>query len=55
MEQPDATAQDQSGLPNQLQVEEAARAWGIETEYWDIWGKQHHASLELETAILQSM
>ncbi len=33
----------------------AARAWGIETDYWDIWGKQHHASPELETAILGSL
>jgi len=55
MEQPDGTAQDQPGLPDQREIEEAARAWGIETDYWDIWGKQHHASQELETAILKSM
>src|ERR1700722_5551976 len=55
MEQPDATAQDQPGLPDQPQIEEAARAWGVETEYWDIWGKQHRAWPELETAILKSM
>ena len=36
-------------------IEQAARAWGIETDYWDIWGKQHHASVELETSILKSM
>src|ERR1700733_8876932 len=55
MEQPDATAQDQSGLPDQHQIEEAARAWGVETDYWDIWGKQHRASPKLETAILKSL
>jgi len=41
--------------PDAMEIEQAARAWGIETDYWDIWGKQHHASLELETAILESL
>ena len=55
MEQSDGTAQDRPGLPDRLQIEEAARAWGIETDYWDIWGKQHHASPELQAAILRSL
>jgi 4-alpha-glucanotransferase len=41
--------------PDPLEIENAARAWGVETEYWDIWGHQHHASTELETAILRSL
>ncbi len=41
--------------PDPVEIEQAARAWGIETDYWDIWGKQHHASPELESAILQSL
>jgi 4-alpha-glucanotransferase len=41
--------------PDPLEIENAARAWGVETEYWDIWGQQHHASTELETAILRSL
>jgi 4-alpha-glucanotransferase len=41
--------------PDALEIERAARAWGVETAYWDIWGKQHHASPELETAILASL
>jgi len=41
--------------PDPLEIENAARTWGVETEYWDIWGRQHHASVELETAILRSL
>jgi 4-alpha-glucanotransferase len=41
--------------PDPLEIENAARACGVETEYWDIWGRQHHASTELETAILRSL
>jgi 4-alpha-glucanotransferase len=41
--------------PDPLEIENAARACGVETEYWDIWGQQHHASTELETAILRSL
>jgi 4-alpha-glucanotransferase len=41
--------------PDAMEIEQAARAWGIETDYWDIWGQQHHASQELETAILRSL
>ncbi len=55
MEQPDGTAQDSPDPPDPIEIEQAARAWGIETDYWDIWGKQHHASAELETAILASL
>jgi 4-alpha-glucanotransferase len=41
--------------PDPGQIEQAARAWGIETDYWDIWGKQHSAAPDLEVAILQSL
>ena len=54
MEQQDGYGSGRTrSIPDRPQIEEAARAWGIETDYWDIWGKQHHASPELETAILQ--
>jgi 4-alpha-glucanotransferase len=41
--------------PDPIEIEQAARAWGVETDYWDIFGKQHHATRDLETAILQSL
>jgi 4-alpha-glucanotransferase len=41
--------------PDPAEIERAARAWGIETDYWDIWGRQHHASPELESSILRSL
>lgn len=41
--------------PDANLIEQAARAWGVETDYWDIWGKQHHASTALESAILRSL
>jgi 4-alpha-glucanotransferase len=41
--------------PDPFEIEQAARAWGVETDYWDIWGRQHHASPALETAILGSL
>jgi 4-alpha-glucanotransferase len=41
--------------PDPIEIENAARIWGVETEYWDIWGREHHASVELETAILRSL
>jgi 4-alpha-glucanotransferase len=47
--------QDRPNPPDASEIEQAARAWGIETDYWDIWGHQHHASAELETAILTSL
>jgi 4-alpha-glucanotransferase len=55
MEQRDGTVQDEERPPDQLQIEQAAHAWGIETDYWDIWGRQHHATPDLETAILRSL
>jgi 4-alpha-glucanotransferase len=33
----------------------AAQAWGIDTEYWDVWGKQHHAAPQVKQAILKSL
>jgi 4-alpha-glucanotransferase len=44
-----------NNAPDPIEIENAARAWGVETEYWDIWGQQHHASTELEAAILRSL
>lgn len=55
MGQQEGAAREQPDPPDQPQIEQAARAWGIETDYWDIWGKQHHASAELEEAILRSL
>ena len=37
------------------QLAQAAKACGIETEYWDVWGKQHHSSADTQTAILRSL
>jgi hypothetical protein len=33
----------------------AARLWGIEPEYWDIWGNRHQAPLEVQRSILHSL
>ncbi len=41
--------------PLASELADAARAWGIESSYWDMWGNQHHASAELVTAILGSL
>jgi 4-alpha-glucanotransferase len=41
--------------PEDRALAEAAKAWGIETEYWDVWGKLHHASPDVERAILKSL
>jgi len=37
------------------QPAQAAQACGIETDYWDVWGKQHHSSVDTQTAILGSL
>jgi 4-alpha-glucanotransferase len=36
-------------------LEEAARRHGIETEYWDIWGKHHRTSPTVIASILHSL
>lgn len=41
--------------PDPAAIDEASRAWGIQTDYWDIWGKQHFASQDLQSAILGSL
>jgi 4-alpha-glucanotransferase len=41
--------------PDAQQLARAAQACGIETEYWDVWGNQHHSSAGLQTAILESL
>jgi len=41
--------------PEQRALDAAAKACGIETEYWDVFGKQHHASAQVEKAILKSL
>ena len=48
-------AESEQDRPDPIEMEEAARAWGVETDYWDIFGKQHHASPALEARILQSL
>jgi 4-alpha-glucanotransferase len=40
---------------NGSQLAQAAKACGIETEYWDVWGTQHHSSVDTQTAILTSL
>src|SRR5205807_5862723 len=44
-----------TGNPEQPELASVAQAWGIETEYWDVWGKQHRASPTVEKAILESL
>jgi len=44
-----------SAATDPVEIETAALAWGVETEYWDIWGHPHCASVELEAAILRSL
>ena len=36
-------------------LDRAAEAWGIQPEYWDIWGTRHITLLETKRAILQSL
>ncbi len=36
-------------------LERAAGQWGIEREYWDIWGKHHTATPEMIAAVLRSL
>ena len=33
----------------------AARVWGIQDEYWDIWGNRHVAEPDVQRSILRSM
>src|ERR1700686_3806159 len=41
--------------PDQRELEEAANAFGVETTYWDIWHREHRASVAAMTAILESL
>ncbi len=36
-------------------LDRAAEYWGIERQYWDIWGKHHTATQEMISAVLSSM
>lgn len=36
-------------------LERAAERWGVQREYWDIWGKHHRATPEMIAAVLQSL
>jgi 4-alpha-glucanotransferase len=36
-------------------LDRAARLWGIDPEYWDIWGRKHFTSTETQQAILRAM
>ena len=31
------------------------RAWGVQEEYWDVFGNKHSADAEIERSILRSM
>lgn len=33
----------------------AAQAWGVQDEYWDIWGKRHIADSDVQQSILRSI
>ena len=33
----------------------AARLWGIDPEYWDIWGRKHFTPAETKRAILKGL
>ena len=37
------------------QLARAAQTCGIETDYWDVWGKQHQSTVVTQTAILGSL
>jgi 4-alpha-glucanotransferase len=41
--------------PDQQELEHAAKIWGVETEYWDVWGNHRRASAKVLTAILESL
>src|SRR5690606_36112694 len=36
-------------------LQRAATAWGVQPEYWDIWGQRHSAGPELQKTVLSSM
>ncbi len=36
-------------------LDEVAEAWGIEREFWDIWGKHHETPPEAEKGVLRSL
>jgi 4-alpha-glucanotransferase len=48
-------AQTTTAGPESSELTAAAKAWGIETEYWDVWGRKHQASSKVEKAILESL
>ena len=48
----DAPAADPVG---RQQLARTAQVCGIETDYWDVWGKQHQSSADTQTAILESL
>ncbi|MBI4909733.1 MAG: 4-alpha-glucanotransferase [Acidobacteria bacterium] len=37
------------------QLDAAARLWGIEPEYWDIWGRKHIPAPEVKQALLRAL
>ena len=41
--------------PGPEELKNAARAWGIEVEYWDVWRQPHRASESTLAAILDSL
>jgi len=49
---PEGTPTDAAGRPD---LARAAQACGIEIDYWDMWGKQHHCSPRTQMALLESL
>src|SRR5579871_3775857 len=41
--------------PDPQALDAAARIFGVETEYWDVWGQRHQALPAVEAAILASL
>jgi 4-alpha-glucanotransferase len=54
-EMPTDRDQPEPEQPGDPKLREAAEAWGVESEYWDIWSKKHRASPEAQAAILASI
>src|SRR5690242_2520664 len=46
---------ERNGQPDQNQLNQAAKAFGVEIEYWDVWGQKHEASREAKESILRSL
>ena len=52
---PDVSITFTNSVSYEQALERAADLWGIEREYWDIWGKHHTATPEMMAAVLRSL